>query len=355
LRPRNPPPDPGPDLVDRRTLGDIATGAGFTAADIAFLSGLEKSTISRCWADPDWLDRINGHTLQQLVPTVPGILDYLHTISTSKQLGDLTGTLARHGLTVNRAAMGDLIASGTAAEEHLTVTLRVAGNIITGDAGTAAKALTRFWGRGQDQVLSHLFDPGPAGLLVDTGPLLEGATVIADELRTRNGSFHGLMGFITIAHHIARATGTPLSPGPVYGGKYGAMFARSSTIGLILGTDDHDLVDRYARIVTRSRVAGAVEDWALPTYANDARVSTDFWLPKGVVLRFTADEVISELGDYNGAYAHYLTLVYLPRALAIDPSFGGRRGDLRTALLDKRQRISQKATCDTIDTLVRHL
>lgn len=47
--------------------------------------------------------------------------------------------------------------------------------------------------------------------------------------------------------------------------------------------------------------------------------------------------MIRELGSYGGAYVHYLLSVYVPLALARDPTFGLELGALAAAI---RQRLS---------------
>jgi len=66
---------PGP-----RTLSEIVEN-DFTKSDIAFLSGLDRRTISRFWDDPDWMDRASGRSLQALIATIPSVADYFRTLS----------------------------------------------------------------------------------------------------------------------------------------------------------------------------------------------------------------------------------------------------------------------------------
>ena len=53
----------------------------------------------------------------------------------------------------------------------------------------------------------------------------------------------------------------------------------------------------------------------------------------------TQVEVIHELACYNGAYVHYLLSVYVPLALARDPTFGLAIDTLAAAI---RQRLSHR-------------
>lgn len=56
-----------------RPLSKVTEEAGFTMSDVAFVSGLDESTVSRLWDDPSWLDRVSGKSLQSLAASVPGV------------------------------------------------------------------------------------------------------------------------------------------------------------------------------------------------------------------------------------------------------------------------------------------
>ena len=57
-------------------LSKVTEDAGFTMSDVAFVSGLDESTVSRLWDDPSWLDRVSGRSLQSLAASVPGVAEY---------------------------------------------------------------------------------------------------------------------------------------------------------------------------------------------------------------------------------------------------------------------------------------
>ena len=59
------------------TLAELAAATALSQADVALFSELSTSTISRIWADPDWLSRVSGSTLTRLITSVPGVEDYL--------------------------------------------------------------------------------------------------------------------------------------------------------------------------------------------------------------------------------------------------------------------------------------
>src|SRR5271165_2126284 len=82
-------------------LADIAADAGLGLSDVAFTADLDESTVSRLWADPCWLDRVSGASLQRIIAAVPGAAEYVTSYSLSARLGRLTADLAAEGLEVD--------------------------------------------------------------------------------------------------------------------------------------------------------------------------------------------------------------------------------------------------------------
>ena len=46
------------------TLSEIAEDAAFSMSDVAFIAGLEESTVYRLWDNPGWLQKVSGRSLQ---------------------------------------------------------------------------------------------------------------------------------------------------------------------------------------------------------------------------------------------------------------------------------------------------
>src|SRR5947199_494387 len=92
-------------------LSKVTEDAGFTMSDVAFVSGLDESTVSRLWDDPDWLDRVSGKSLQSLAASVPGVAEYFASHSVLVRRNTLVSQLEADGLPVNRSALR--LASGT--------------------------------------------------------------------------------------------------------------------------------------------------------------------------------------------------------------------------------------------------
>ena len=45
---------------DPLTLSEIAENAAFSMSDVAFIAGLEESTVYRLWDNPGWLEKVSG-------------------------------------------------------------------------------------------------------------------------------------------------------------------------------------------------------------------------------------------------------------------------------------------------------
>src|SRR5690242_3113282 len=111
-------------LDDRHeTLSDIAENAAFSMADVAFLSGLEESTVYRLWNNPTWLDKVSGRSLQALLATVPGLGDYVADHALTKRRASLIDDLALEGLAVNQAGVRNCVEAGTP-EQYLSAALQ---------------------------------------------------------------------------------------------------------------------------------------------------------------------------------------------------------------------------------------
>ena len=85
---------PGESMIDwsqPRPLSKVTEDAGFTMSDVAFVSGLDESTVSRLWDDPAWLDRVSGRSLQSLAASVPGVAEYFASHSVLARRNNLEG------------------------------------------------------------------------------------------------------------------------------------------------------------------------------------------------------------------------------------------------------------------------
>jgi hypothetical protein len=315
-------------------LSEIAADAGLSLSDVAFIAELDESTVSRLWADPGWLDRVTGSSLQRMIASVPGVAEYVTAYSLASRLSRLITELADEGLDVDQAALETCRAEGVPAP-YIANALQAALHTVRGDDAKVVSYMARFWGRDQDRALERLFSAGTGRLLASPGRLLSASAEMAPRLRRPAYSFHSILAEAALVHHAGRAAAADLELSPVRD-RQDAMSLRSSVMGALIGRDDLDLARRYERMVAGSPVLGVVEEWAFPTYTRDARPEPGFTLSRSLLLRNTAAEIIREIRCYSDAYVYYLLAVYLPLALARDPTFGLSAGRLAAAVHQRR-------------------
>ena len=342
-------------VVQPQPLSKIAEESGFGMADVAFLASLEESTVSRLWDDAQWLDRIKGRSLQSLVAVVPGVGEYVTRYSLADRRNRLAEKLNESGVIVDTDSFRRLVCVERVPEQYLSNALDAAVFILEGDARRAAAHLARFWGKEQDYALGFLFDTNDSGgLLVDAAPLRMAAAAIVETLAERSNSFHAIVAQANLIHHLSRTTlGARFEPeeGGEELGRHSALAFRSGVMGRLIAANDPDLALAYSRRVKASPLVAMVEDWAFPTYTHDAKPSTDFTLPRSLLLRETAAEVIREVENYNDAYLIYLAETSIPSIMKRDPTFGLRHDHLVASLRQRRETVvlpEARRACDAI-------
>lgn len=137
--------------------------------------------------------------------------------------------------------------------------------------------------------------------------------------------------------------------------RQGALAFRSTVMGRLIATNDHELAERYSYDLRRSALLSQVEAWAFPTYTHDAKASPDFQLPRSIMLRATAEEIVREVAEYNEAYLYYLAETSIPTLLSRDPSFGMRVPELISVLQARIARCEQPATLAACEKILRQL
>ncbi len=335
------------------TLGEIAEDAGLYPSDVALTSGLDESTISRLWADPHWLDRVTGASLQRIIASVPGVVEYVAARSIGSRFSQLSAELAAEGLDVDESAVEACRVDGVPVQ-YIADALQAALHTVRGDDAKVAAYLAKFWGRDQDRALERLFSDGGGRLLIRPGKLLSASAELAPRLRRPGYSFHAILAAAVLAHHVQRAVPDAIDLTEARD-RQEAMSLRSNVMGVLIGHDDFGLAARYARMVAERPVLAVVEDWAFPTYTRDVRPEPGFTLPRSLLLRNTAAEVVREIGSYGAAYVHYLLSVYLPRALARDPTFGLALPALGTAIRERLDRDDDPALHAVCERTLRDL
>lgn len=321
-----------------QALSEIAEEAGFSLSDVAFVSGLEESTISRLWSDVGWLDRVSGSSLQKLIASIPGVADYVTTFSLADRLSRLVQALAVEGLTVKDDALRSCRLDGVP-EPYIGNALEAALHTMRGDAPKVVSYLARFWGRDQDQALERLYSRDErVGLLSNPETLLTASVEVAPQTVRKAYSFHSILAQATLAHHASRGSHIEPELWSSVADRRGAFILRSRVMGQLIEHNDRDLADKYEYSVTGSGVLALIEEWSFPTYTRDCRPNSDFAMPRSLLLRNTAREVIREIGEYSDAYVHYLLATYVPLALQRDATFGLSLGEVTAAIRARLER-----------------
>lgn len=339
------------------SLAQLVGPSGFLISDIAFLAGIEESTVSRLWDDPEWLDRVKGRTLRSIVSVVPGVAEYLAGFSLADRRRRLTENLDNTELELDESAFRQLIRTRCVPEQYLNNALDAAVTILSGDARHAASFLFRFWGRDQDVALTFLFGkPETYHLLVDTEPLVAASIDLADRLIDQKNSFHATIAYATLMHHVARVEPDFVDDRLTPDKNRQSIFAfRSTMIGRIISTDNFDLAERYHRETSSSPLLPLVEAWAFPTYTRDAKATSDFSLPRSLLLRHTAKEIIREVDQYNESYFYYVVSTAIPTLLQYDTTFGLQLPQLTTALYTRLERCEHVKTRRACYEILRSL
>lgn len=321
------------DWSQPRSLSKVTEDAGFTMSDVAFVSGLDESTVSRLWDDPRWLDRVSGRSLQSLVASVPGVAEYFASHSVLARRNDLVKQLEAEGLVVNHPALL-LSASTEVPHQYLINALEAALSIMRGDERRACSYLARFWGLQQNRALESLYaTKGSRALLQNPDLLFTASIEMTPRLNRKGYSFHSILAHATFAHHLGIATGELNERFlPSITDRQSAFMVRSGVMGLLINSSNTDLAQRYEHMVKDTPVLEIIEEWSFPTYTRDSKPNADFSLPGSILLRKTANEVLREVDNYTEAYLYYLSSTYLPLALDRDPTFGLKLPELANAL-----------------------
>ncbi len=346
-----------PAPVQARTLREIADEAGYTAQNVASLTGLHLSTILRHWHDPRWLEQFEGSSLQRLIVVVPGVDAYVRSYPQRVRQHRLAEQLRAAGIVVDPTGIDYATDELGIAPAFIGNALETTLHLARGDARQAVSYLTTFWGCQQDRALRVLFAPAaPGRLLEGCAPLLAAAHAMHEQLRLRRGfSFPRILAQQVLVHHLARVTGQ--MPESYFDSRHTrtAFILRGAYMGTIIHSDELALARRYKEIVDSNPVARLIELWSFPTWTRDRNATPDFTLERSLLLRHTAREIISELQHYNEAYVWYLTTTYLPLALEMDPTFGFQLAELAAALRCRICGIAEENVRDACERLVKAL
>jgi hypothetical protein len=343
--------------IEHKLLREIADDAGYTAQNVATLTGLHLSTILRHWHDPRWLEQFEGSSLQRLLAVVPGVDDYIRTYPHAVRQERLAEELGQFGIVIDPEGVRHATEVAGIASAYISNALETALHLARADARQCVSYLTTFWGSQQDPALSALFAATPPlRLLKDREPMLVMALDMHAQLQDRRSfSFPRILAQQILVHHLAKITGA--SPENYYEPRHGraAFILRGAYMGVLIHTGDLAWAQRYKHIVDTSPVARLLELWSFPTWTRDRNATPDFTLERSLLLRETAREVIAEVQVYNEAYVWYLVTTYVPLALESDPTFGFQLEEFSAALRLRREQLDSREVRAACDALLQSL
>jgi hypothetical protein len=344
------------DWSQPHSLAKVTEEAGFAMSDVAFVSGLDESTISRLWDDPHWLDRVKGRSLQALVASVPGVAEYFASHSVLTRRNKLISQLEAEGLQINHQALR-LPNAQNVPHQYLINALEAALSIMQGNSSRTIALIARFWGVQQNQALEYLYSPTSAtSLLHNPDELFSASLELIPKLSSKTYSFHSILTKAAFSHHLSIATGElPEDLRPAVTDRQSALTTRSGVMGLLITSNNIDLAQEYERLVASTPVLSVIEDWAFPTYTRDSKPNVDFSLPGSLLLHRTATEIIREINSYSEAYVYYLVTTYIPIALSRDRTFGLKIQDLTRALSARVETCEDAKVQKACLTLIRRL
>ncbi|MGH3240822.1 MAG: hypothetical protein ACRDNL_10595 [Spirillospora sp.] len=337
-----------------KSLSEITKDMGLSMSDVAAFSGLDESTVFRLWDNVEWLDRVSGRSLQNLMSSIPGIAEYLMSHAVRKRRDILIGALHDVGLSVDLNAMEN----SPVPQQHLLNALEAALCIVRGEPTQKTSSfIARFWGSDPDRALELVYSDEPGrGILHDPTILRDSSVELAPRLHRKAYSFHSILAHNVIAHQVSKVTDAlDADVGFDVSARQTAFTTRGVVMGILINTDDVELAERYRRELQTKPVYAALEEWAFPTYSRDGRLSSDFTLPSSLSLRNTATEVLREIAVYNDAYFYYLVSTYIPLAMKRDPAFGGKIIELIQALELRGIDCRDRRIRQTCNALVRQL
>lgn len=340
------------DWSQPQPLAKVTEAAGFNMSDVAFISGLDESTVSRLWDDPHWLDRIRGRSLQALVASVPGVAEYFASYAVLSRRNKLIRELEAEGLKINRQALS-LANRSQIPHQYLINALEAGISIMRGDVARTTSLVSRFWGAQQNRALEALYAASAdSALLADPEPLFAASRELVPRLNRKGYSYHSIIAKATFAHHLGIATGElDDNLRPSISDRQSAFMTRAGIMGLLINSSDLALAQRYQRMVSENPVLKSIEEWSFPVYTRDSRPNIDFSLPGSILLKNTAIEIIREIDTYTDAYLYYLCTTYLPMALSKDPTFGLKVNALVLAIekrMEKCEEPTVRAACRSL-------
>jgi hypothetical protein len=322
----------GPRLAAPSPLAVLAEAALLGMSDVAFLARMPKSTLSRLWHDPTWLDVVSGANLQRLITAVPGLTAYVESRGQTARLEAALQMCTESGLEVRTPQLLNMVRSGPGVQ-HLATVLEAAAAVMRMEIRDSIAGLSRCWGLPQSQVLDAVFALAPdVALVAQPQVLTDRAMQMVDRVETVN-SIRPTIGIGILLHKLTRATGeVPDTVALGNTNRHSAFAYRSGIIGMILGNGDLDTAIGYHRHLQIDPLLQRNELWSLVTFGGDSALTPDLGSAGRTALHRTAPEVVRDVATQPEAYLHYLVTSAIPVLLEYDRSFGSSVIALRHAV-----------------------
>jgi hypothetical protein len=342
-----------------RTLRDLAGAQGFTAESLAQVLEVDKATIYRHWMSHDWVGKISARVLRHLASVLEGVDVAVIESAVAERHSQIVRKYTQSDHPLDVAAIEAATEELGIAPQHMCTALEACLAVLKQDLQRTEVLLLPLWGKKQSVALNVVFGThGNQSPLPDTNPLVEAAREAFVKAEKRSLTFKRVTAQSHLAHHVGKATGELLPEQITMGlsnglsGTKRGFYVRASYMGALRHRDNLELAQQYNEYVNKDGIARMLEAWSFPSWSGDIDASNDFSVPRRLMLVNTAEEIMNELLHYNDAYVWYLVNTFVPLALSdIDPSFGGRMGDLRKALAEKAETTETteiKSSCEKL-------
>ncbi|MBT2275880.1 hypothetical protein [Rhodococcus qingshengii] len=324
-------------------------------SDVVWISGVQKSTVSRLWDDPNWLDVASGRTVQAMCRSIIGVERYFShltlTQATELAVDELNQAAGRGEEIINPDDLNSMI------PPQLTIrALTALAHVARGNTRESIHLLGRFWGCDVDEAFRNVWKlVAPKLEYPSLNCLSERSAAVFEHIfLDRNPSYHALMAKALFLHHsspeeqikflesnlenVSRRTVLPI---------------RSALTGLLLKTESGEEIVDYLRIYRKRmrefKAFQSLERWAYPTYFGDATITHDFQISSITPIEKSVSAILRSIqgcGNESSAYRYYVSMVGVPALLSIDPTFNGEIGKLVECLNVAGEKVDSKELVD---------
>lgn len=311
---------PIPAVPLARLMGDLR------AVDVASLSGVSQSTLSRLWSNPRWIERVEGATLSKLMAVAPPIARYARRWGEYQRLDAASQSAHEAGVTLHADAFAGLVRAAPA--PTVIALLSAVTEMRLGQFDNASRLFSAGWGQRCNGVADTLLDDASAGIFVDHDAVLRSAEEFVSN-PPGFGDITQIVGYGIVEHKLIKAgiVQPPVRSAP----QSLAFLTRSAAIARLLSEDDLGFAEWYRDRVFAEHELASMELWSHATYSGDIPLGQRR-LPRGGALSSTTAMTVTDLGSRNHAYVYYLLLVVVPLLAKMDPCLAQRCPPVVSAL-----------------------